>query len=643
MKHTSISSEIQQIQCIDYRFWQQVILSPERRALEFGSSYWSYSDLATLVNKFSAILQQKGIRQSDIVVIDSDRSPALVIAILAVASIGAVFHVVGEQIPVNFLYRTLQPVNHLHLVSAKSAQTMTEWDWRHLLGVKLGSFTLMDITGLSSEYNATEPQVSAPQHLADPCALLYLNATSGSSGTPKLVKGSHMPVSYFVDWYKQTFDLNQDDRFSLLSGLGYDPMLRDIFTPLSIGGTLCIPPDAAVRSKDGIVKWLAEMAITVMHVTPALARIMFRPEQTVLLPALRFAALGGEPLPVALANTISTTAPHCRVLNFYGTTETPQVVCYHAVTADDLNNAEPDDILPLGKPVTGTILTVEDADGQLVGTGQSGEICIQSAHLFQGYLTADEGSDALVPHTKYRTGDIGRLDAAGILRFSGRRDRQIKYRGHRINLEMIEAMINQFSHIQHCAVLFEPETLERQGLTCYFEAKPDCQADPIALTKQATEALPLYMRPLKYICLTQMPLTSSGKVNRQSLTLFSSASGTGESVTASRTTLKSVQQIWGQLLELPVDKLSVTDNFFDLGGNSLLAARLVEELRQGFSCNIEVTDLFMHPNIKALASYLTQAAEPVVSESAVLADATRLQQRQQHIAAARNKRRQRVS
>ena len=634
--------------CIHHHFWQQVKCYPERIAIEYEQQHWSYTDVAKCVNFIAAQLQEQGVQPGDVVVINAGRCPLLVMLLLAVTQIRAVFHVIGENTPLSYCKRILEPVNHLHWISVKDSAD-DEANIRQLLSEKLAIFVVFSLSQMASLVEAIiddKTPVTSSEQCYD---VVYLSATSGSTGTPKLVVGSHLPISHFIDWYMRTFDLQSHDRFGLLSGLGYDPMLRDIFAPLSIGATLCIPGKLDLSSKNGIIKWLQAAAVSVFNITPALAKIIFHQNQEIKLPKLRVAALGGELLPKSLARTISQTAPACQLVNFYGTTETPQVTMYHLLGKQDLEDITVDkQTVALGRPIDDVEVLLLDEQGNPVAQGQNGEICIRSAYLYLGYLQPMRSREiiAIAEHDNiYHTGDIGCFDEASRLLFLGRRDRQVKYRGHRINLEVVESVISQFPHIQHCAVIFDEPSMEGVGLSCYYQVKPNGDKSQRHILKMVSKTLPSYMHPLSFICLEQMPLTSSGKVDRQKLNgvekmLPGSAS---ETTTVCRSSMKRVHQIWSHLLEVPTEKLAVTDNFFDLGGNSLLAYRLIEELNHEFGKKIEITDLFMYSNIKELSGFLSELNKPAQVLQIKQTEVERGQLRQKRISAMQNRRRCTVS
>lgn len=624
--------------CVQQKFWEQVKLHPQRVALEYEAQFWCYAELANRVKLIEHNLRHKGIGHKDVVVISADRSPMLVALLLAVMQVRAIFHVVGENTPIDYVQRVLKPINRLHWISL-NCESCTEEHVRQNLASKLVSFSQLPLhqwPGMDNHVSGEFPQF----HSGQANDILYLSATSGSTGTPKLVVGGHEPVSHFIDWYHQHFNLGKEDRFSLLSGLGYDPMLRDIFTPLSLGATLCIPSKTDLNTKNGIAKWLKAKDVTVFNITPALGEIIFQPTQNIQLPKLRLAAIGGEVLQPVRARMICQAIPNGCLVNFYGTTETPQVMLFHILQAHEIEPSKTQAIV-LGRPITDVEVLLLDNHGNQVARGESGEICIKSKYLYRGYLQPMKTKHvwALPVHQGiYHTGDLGRFDQNDDVVFVGRVDRQIKYRGHRINLEVVETVIAQFPNIVHCAVNFETRATGGASLCCYYQAaRGDIESRSIS--QLVSKTLPSYMHPLSFIKLEKMPLTPSGKVDRQALLQVEKLQGAKATPTTAvcRNSINKVQQIWSHLLELSPEELGLSDNFFDLGGNSLLATRLIEELNKAFGKQVEVTDLFLYSNIKELSAFVSQQNAIVDATQTELHNAARMQARQQRNKAIQNR------
>ena len=258
--------------------------------------------------------------------------------------------------------------------------------------------------------------------------------TSGSTGTPKGIIGPHGPLSHFVDWHCREFGFTESDRFSMLSGLAHDPLLRDIFTPLWSGGTLCIPDPGMMLMPEQLRQWMREQGITVAHITPALSQVLTEgwdgsPGGERGLSTLRHVFFGGDMLTGAHVGKIWQAAPGVECVNFYGTTETPQAMGYFRIDGKDLRAGGSGEsaaraVFPLGRGIEGVQLLVLNADAGLAGIGEVGEIHVRTPYLATGYLKDERLTGERFignPHSGeagdrlYRTGDLGRYRPDGVV------------------------------------------------------------------------------------------------------------------------------------------------------------------------------------------------------------------------------------
>src|SRR5207249_1815879 len=292
--------------------------------------------------------------------------------------------------------------------------------------------TKHDITELLSHYSESEARISV--NADDPA---YLAFTSGSTGEPKGVLGRHGPITHFLPWQEETFDLRESDRFSLLSGLAYNHLHRDVFTALSLGATLHIPAPELMKSPDRLTEWLGQNEITVIHLTPALGRLL-RTSMGKTLPSVRRIFFGGDVLKRQDVDLTRELAPNAKIVCFYGATETQRAVGYFEVPEETLPSDEAaTHPIPLGRGIKDVQLLLLSSGGKLAGIGELGELYVRSPHLAQGYmgdtdLTAqnfivnsftNETGDRL-----YRTGELGRYLPDGRVEGAGRKDRRVSIR-----------------------------------------------------------------------------------------------------------------------------------------------------------------------------------------------------------------------
>nr|WP_167376039.1 non-ribosomal peptide synthetase [Methylobacterium tarhaniae] len=294
--------------------------------------------------------------------------------------------------------------------------------------------------------------------------------TSGSSGHPKGVVTTYAPLFRFLRWQAKEFGFTANDRFSLLSGIGHDPSLRDMLAPIWSGARLDIPPQAVID--DGsVAEWLASAGVTVAHLTPAIGRVAFG--SGAALPRLRRVFFGGDvvrPSDVALCRAASSA--ECVV--FYGATETPQAVLFHRCGADAPRRSR----VAIGRPIPGVEAEIRTAQGKAAGLLEVGELVIHGSQISEGYVGGQTGDgfvpDAGVAGRSYRTGDLARRRADGSVEFLGRRDGQVKLRGYRVESGDVEAALMAVDGVAQAVVLPRPDGADETALVGFYVADPEC-------------------------------------------------------------------------------------------------------------------------------------------------------------------------
>ncbi|MEZ4725524.1 MAG: non-ribosomal peptide synthetase [Caldilineaceae bacterium] len=428
--------------------------------------------------------------------------------------------------------------------------------------------------------------------------LAYIAFTSGSTGQPKGIVGTQAPVAHFIAWHRRTFGLTEKDRFSLLSGLAHDPLLRDIFTPLTLGATLYVP-DALTMASGRLARWLGEHQITACHLTPPMGQLLAQDDTR--LDKLRYLFFGGDKLPAALVKTMNALAPHAQVVNFYGATETPQAMSYFI--ADE--QASHRDSLPIGRGIDAVQLLVLNQAGELAGISEVGEIVIRTPYLTQGYLGAagSERFSDIFGVPSYKTGDLGRYLPTGDVEILGRADAQIKIRGFRIEPSEIEAALMTSAAIRQAVVRVHP-TATGEPLVAYLV--PTAAEEPTSQVRTQVRALlPDYMAPSAFVWLPALPLTPNGKVDFAALPEPELFVTTADYIAPQTPTQELLAAIWAEVLKVPQERaISIHDNFFALGGHSLLALQVLFRIQEAFAMALPLRSLFERATIAGLAEYL---------------------------------------
>ncbi|MFF3436967.1 amino acid adenylation domain-containing protein [Streptosporangium sp. NPDC002721] len=423
----------------------------------------------------------------------------------------------------------------------------------------------------------------------------YLSLTSGTTGDPKPVVTGEGPLAHFVGWYAKTFAVTPGDRFALLSGLAHDPALRDLFVPLATGARLCVPERELPRDPVRLVAWLREHRVTVLHLTPQLARMLCG--TGAVLPGVRLVATGGDRLTHADAARLRRMVPSARLVAFYGTTETPQAHAWYEIPGWVRESAEP---VPAGRGIEGSELVVVGEHGGRAGVGELGEVVVRSANLATGYLDPDL-TRLRFTGDSFATGDLGRLNPDGTVTIAGRRDDQVKIRGFRVELGEVEAALSAHPEVRAAAAVADRDERRETVLHAYAVPRRPGLAAP-RLLDHLRAVLPEHAVPAEVIVVPALPLTPNGKVDRAALRPPVSRPGGEAGGEVSGPTERAVAEVWRAVLGVP--RVGAADNFFEIGGHSLAIAAVQARLGSALGREIPIVDLFRHPTIRALAAHL---------------------------------------
>ena len=325
-------------------------------------------------------------RPGETVAVYANRSAPLILGLLGILRAGAAFCILNPAQPAPRLVNCIRGARPRAWLQVPGADEPPE-DVQRALAELAGDRHLIlpaaeeerSIPELSGDWN---PEIDVA-----PNSPAYLTFTSGSTGEPKCILGTHQPLSHFLEWHIAEFGLKQEDRFSLLSGLGHDPLLRDVFTPLWLGATLCIPPADDILSPGRLREWMRSRRITVAHLTPAMGDVLTAPSgKSEPLSTLRYVFFGGELLSSRRVNRLRQVAPLADCVNFYGTTETPQAMAWHRIeTTDESSGVGPaaagTSAIPLGRAIPDAQLLILNRAQGLAGPGELGEIFVRTPYL----------------------------------------------------------------------------------------------------------------------------------------------------------------------------------------------------------------------------------------------------------------------
>jgi amino acid adenylation domain-containing protein len=468
------------------------------------------------------------------------------------------------------------------------------------LRTALGSAPLFHVDSLPPPPGPLTFDAAAPDDLA------YVAFTSGTTGEPLGVLGEHGPLTHFLAWHAERWGLGPGDRFSVLSGLSHDPLLRELFTPLWIGGTVCVPDQATRSDVVRLAEWLSRLAVTALHVTPTLARALIGCARPGMLESIRGAFFAGEPLLWTDVAGMRVLAPGARCVNYYGTTETPQGIAYYEVDAE-----LPTASVPVGKGIEGVELVVRNDTGVRCAPYEAGEIWVRSPYLTRGYLNADAESAARFREETdpsghrerwFRTGDRGRYLPYGSVETLGRLDGQLALRGARIEPAEVEAALRGCSGVRDAVVNLAGTPSGERLLAAWIVAENGL--DTVELRAQLRRLLPEAMIPARFLPVAALPLTPNGKVNRRALAgLPLPPAPEPENDGPADALEESLSQIWQEVLGAPV---GCHEDFFELGGHSLQAFRLLAMVEATLGVRIPVPSFWESSTVSRMAALLRE-------------------------------------
>lgn len=597
-------------------FSEQAKRQPDAIAVIDWREQWSYGELDRRSNQLARFLCGNGIGPEDVVAVYGERNASLAWALLGVLKAGAAFFIVDPSHPAQRLkdyWDAVQPKALIQLVDSRRAGPGSQvglFADIPACHIELPPLAAAREAGLLDRYSEDDPGVAVGRD-----ALACVIFTSGSTGKPKGVLGRHGPLTHFLPWISQTFEISAHDRFSALAGPSSNILQREIFTALSLGATLCIPTPDAVGATGMLDSWMRKESISVAHLTPAMARVLDEGAKQPV-PSVRRIFFAGDLLQMRDVDRVRRVMPNSEVINFYASSESQRAGGYTVIARERQSNEKV--VPPLGRGVKGVQLLVMSSNGGLAGVGELGEIWVRSPHLARGYLGDPELTAKLFTLNPfsgeaqdriYRTGEQGRFLPTGEVEFAGRAENQVSIRGFRIELGEIESALSYHPGVGSAVVIGREDRPEEKILVAYVVPKREPAPTTGDLRGFLKQRLPEYMVPAVFVFLSRMPMLPNGKVDRAALPEVSKTRPDLESSYApprSRVE-KILAEIWAEILNL--ETVGIHDNFFDLGGHSVLAVRLAAEVEKRFRKSISAATPFMAPTISHMARVISEASE----------------------------------
>jgi amino acid adenylation domain-containing protein len=625
----------------------QAARTPGAPAVVFEDEALSYGELDARADRLARRLRALGVGPEARVGVCAERSPELVVALLAVLKAGGAYVPLDPSYPRERLaYMVEDSGACLLLVQAALA----------------GDFqaTAVPQAALNGDLGGEEEDTESlsdrspggvlPEH---PAYLLY---TSGSTGRPKGVVVSHRSAAHRVA-YAARVDLTPADAFLQKTAISFDVSVLEIFAPLACGARTVLPRPGGQGDTAYLLRLIAEQGVTHASFPPSTLAVLLAEGHLAACRTLRIVITGGETVPGELAARFHERMPAAGLLNRYGPTEATI-----SVTSWLCRRQDGDRRPPIGRPLGGAEVVLLDRRGELVPPGVPGEICLGGVCLARGYwarpdLTAERfvprGFDGGPGERLYRSGDLARFRPDGALEFVGRVDRQVKIRGFRVELGEIEAALGALPGVREAVVLAAAGGAGRAGqagdlqLVAYVVPIAGGSAREVTagdLRAALAERLPGYMMPAVFVALDELPLTPTGKVDRQALAERERSARPrpeppGAGATALRTSTEELLAgIWEGLFggDRAVDEerswVGRKDHFFALGGHSLLAAQLVSRVRQALAVELPLRAVFEAPVLEELARKVDEAraeSSPALPALEPLARTARMAQTEQ--------------
>lgn len=594
-------------------FKKMVDSYPQHPAIRFHQTEMSYASLAVQSNQLANHLMQQGIQPGDAVGIALDRSPLMIVAMLAVLKCGAAYIPLDPGFPHERILYMLENSDAKVLITAQK--------YKQHFACKAKELIVEDFLLEINQFSEVAPEVYFPSD-----NLAYILYTSGSTGKPKGVQISHKSLLNFLLSTQKEPGISHEDKWLAITTISFDIAVMEIFLPLISGATLLLADEGTVRDGAEILRLIKNENVTIFQATPATYNMMLYEEWEEKLPIK--VLCGGEAFPKVLAEKLLVRTQE--VWNMYGPTETTIWSTLKKLSLED-------EIITVGHPMDNTLIYILDEQLQMVPEGSPGEIYIAGKGLARGYINRpDLTQEKFIPNPFqpeiapqiYGTGDIGIALPNGEIQCLGRLDHQIKIRGFRIELGEIEYALSKINGIKEAVVVAREDVPGDKRICAYLilqAALPTPEEEQplkVNFRRELKERLPNYMIPNDFVFLTRFPLTPNGKIDRkllpppgeqsefQEVKSFENKPLTELGVTVSKT--------WENILNVSSSQLA--DDFFEQGGHSLIAVQLLSQLEKSLGLRIPVTTLFKASRlgdfIDAVETLVLQKESNVLEESA---------------------------
>lgn len=572
-------------------FEEIVSASPNSIALVFGKEQLTYAELNARANRLARRLRATGVGSETLVGCCMERSIELIVALVAILKAG------GGYVPLDPAYPKERFNFLLH-----DTQTKVMLTQKSLASTVLADY--QETCVLVDDSWSSGPDPGNPTLAGGPNSLAYVMYTSGSTGQPKGVMVENRGIIRLVR-NTNFCRFGADEIFVQFAPISFDASTLEIWGPLLNGGRLVVMPPNPTSLED-LGRVLREQNVTTLWLTAGLFNLVVE-ERLEDLNSVRQLLAGGDVLSPRHVRQALQRLPNCRLINGYGPTENTTFTCCHSIYPGELV-PEP---IPIGRPISNTQVYILDEQLRPVPAGTAGELYAAGDGLARGYLNNPETTNQKFLRNPfaaghdgrmYRTGDLARWRSDGLIEFLGRADNQVKINGRRIEPGEVEVALATHERVkQSCVVSHIAENGSNRLIAYYISS--DSLLEEAELRKFLVEKLPEFMIPARFILVKSLPLTPNGKVDRSALIASGIPVQTNSAMEAATTQLEqTIIDIWRK--SLGTDQFGVTDNFFDLGGDSLLLVGVHASLEKALRVDLPITDLFEFTTVASLAHYL---------------------------------------
>jgi tyrocidine synthetase-3 len=583
--------------------------------------YITYKELNESANQLAHLLIEKGVGPETIVAIMTERSVEMIIGILGILEAGGAYLPIDPDYPEERIdYMLKDSKAHALLVDNTSSAS-----WL--------SFAPKAILNLSEGHHLNFPASQLPSFPASlPSSLAYIIYTSGTTGKPKGVMIQHQNVVRLLFNDRNSFDFNNDDVWTLFHSYCFDFSVWEMYGALLYGGKLVIIPGMTAKDPGQYWQVLVQEKVTVLNQTPSAfyALSNYWENHAGERIHLRYVIFGGEALKPLQLKKWANKYPHVKLINMFGITETTVHVTYKEIGDREIRL----NISNIGKPIPTLTTYILDKNLNLLPIGAAGELCVGGAGLGRGYLNRPELTSekfisffyrsyksymTYIPKKIYKSGDLARWLTSGEMEYLGRIDHQVKIRGFRIELGEIETQLLTYSQVKETVVVPQEEDNGDKYLCAYVV--PDLSDSPQSsnhldiqgLRQHLSGRLPGYMIPAYFVELERIPLTSNGKVDRKNLPVPGEAFHSQNRYETPKNKIQEqMERTWNQVLG--VERTSIKDSFFTIGGDSIKAIRLIGLLNDRLNTNFKIKDLYAHQSIEELAELVEQSRKGYTGE-----------------------------